>query len=90
MQIALVIWLSCAKSSAVRFLGQVIGKSRRYDGPMGKSDRAFVFGFMGLSVAIFGHLSSFVYGLMWLVVVLIAWTTVRRARAGLRVGFEQD
>lgn len=83
MQIALVIWLS-ALSELVGILGQVIGKSRRYDGPMGKSDRAFVFGVLGLCVAIFGHLSSFVYGLMWLVVVLIAWTTVRRARAGLR------
>lgn len=29
-------------------LGQTIGASRRYDGPMGKSDRAFVFGLMTL------------------------------------------
>jgi CDP-diacylglycerol--glycerol-3-phosphate 3-phosphatidyltransferase len=29
-------------------LGQTIGASRRYDGPMGKSDRAFVFGLLGL------------------------------------------
>ena len=27
-------------------LGPVVGASRRYDGPMGKSDRAFVFGAM--------------------------------------------
>ena len=82
MQIALVIWLS-ALSELVGVLGQVVGKNRRYEGPMGKSDRAFVFGVLGLYVAIFGHLGSFVYELMWVVVVLIAWTTVRRARMGL-------
>lgn len=83
MQIALVIWLS-ALSELVGILGQVVGKSRRYDGPMGKSDRAFVFGVLGLCVAIFGQLSgSFVYELMWVVVSLITWTTVRRVRMGL-------
>ena len=29
-----------------------IGASRRYDGPMGKSDRAFVFGLLGLLLGI--------------------------------------
>jgi CDP-diacylglycerol--glycerol-3-phosphate 3-phosphatidyltransferase len=29
-----------------------VGSSRRYDGPMGKSDRAFVFGFLGLLLGI--------------------------------------
>ncbi|MBL8708700.1 MAG: CDP-alcohol phosphatidyltransferase family protein, partial [Rhodospirillaceae bacterium] len=33
-------------------LGQVIGASRRYDGPMGKSDRAVVFGILGLGIGI--------------------------------------
>lgn len=33
-------------------LGSVIGASRRYDGPMGKSDRAFVFGLLALGVVI--------------------------------------
>ncbi|MEB6339384.1 CDP-alcohol phosphatidyltransferase family protein [Mammaliicoccus sciuri] len=34
---------------------QVIGSSRRYDGPMGKSDRAFIVGF--ISFLIFVHLN---------------------------------
>ena len=33
-------------------LGPTVGASRRYDGPMGKSDRAFVFGALGLYVAL--------------------------------------
>ena len=32
-------------------LGPTIGASRRYDGPLGKSDRAFVFGLLALFVA---------------------------------------
>lgn len=38
---------------------QVIGSSRRYDGPMGKSDRAFIVGF--ISFLIFVHLNIILY-----------------------------
>ncbi|MCD8818502.1 CDP-alcohol phosphatidyltransferase family protein [Mammaliicoccus sciuri] len=38
---------------------QVIGSSRRYDGPMGKSDRAFIVGF--ISFLIFVHLNTIPY-----------------------------
>ncbi|PNZ24242.1 CDP-alcohol phosphatidyltransferase family protein [Mammaliicoccus sciuri] len=38
---------------------QVIGSSRRYDGPMGKSDRAFIVGF--ISILIFVHLNIIPY-----------------------------
>ena len=33
-------------------LGATVGANRRYDGPMGKSDRAFVFGTIGLLVGV--------------------------------------
>ena len=36
-------------------LGPTVGASRRYDGPLGKSDRAFVFGALGLYVALGGR-----------------------------------
>lgn len=32
-------------------MGEVVGASRRYDGPMGKSDRAFVFGVLAILFA---------------------------------------
>ena len=86
MQIALVIWLSVL-SEMVGILGQVIGKSRRYDGPMGKSDRAFVFGLLGLLVGTTSFLtqySTIFHWLMWCVIVLITWTIIRRIRAGLQ------
>ncbi len=86
MQIAWVIWLSTL-SEMVGILGHVIGKSRRYDGPMGKSDRAFVFGLLGLLVAttdVLTQYSTAFYSLMWLLIALIMWTIVRRIRAGLQ------
>ncbi len=39
-------------------LGPMVGASRRYDGPMGKSDRAFVFGALGLWVGLAGALPA--------------------------------
>ena len=64
-------------------LGATVGASRRYDGPMGKSDRAFVFGLMGLlagsGVALEGALNW-----VWTAVaVLVAVTIVNRVRRGL-------
>lgn len=38
IQISNIIWLA-ALSELCGILGQVQGKTRRYDGPMGKSDR---------------------------------------------------
>ena len=37
-------------------LGPMVGATRRYDGPMGKSDRALVFGALGLCVGLGGAL----------------------------------
>jgi phosphatidylglycerophosphate synthase len=64
-------------------LGPTVGASRRYDGPMGKSDRALVFGALGLWVGLGGPLPAW---MMWIMVVLSALlvaTIVNRVRAGL-------
>ncbi|WP_137984353.1 CDP-alcohol phosphatidyltransferase family protein, partial [Pseudomonas viridiflava] len=45
-------------------LGPMVGASRRYDGPMGKSDRALVFGVLGAGVAV-GWLAA-----LWINIVL--------------------
>jgi CDP-diacylglycerol---glycerol-3-phosphate 3-phosphatidyltransferase len=42
-----VIVLLATVSEMTGVLMQTLGASRRYDGPMGKSDRAFVFGALG-------------------------------------------
>ena len=40
-----------------RILAQTIHASRRYDGPMGKSDRAFIFGAIAFFIGIFPSLT---------------------------------
>ncbi len=60
-----------------------IGASRRYDGPMGKSDRAFVFGLLAVLLGVGVEPGAWVNAGLWLVAVLSAVTVVNRARAAL-------
>ena len=64
-------------------LGPTVGASRRYDGPMGKSDRAFVFGALGLYVALGWPLAGWAAWLMPLIAALVAWTIANRIRRAL-------
>ena len=59
------------------------GASRRYDGPMGKSDRAFVFSLVALWIALRSPLPPVAAWLMWLVAALAAVTIANRIRGGL-------
>lgn len=64
-------------------LGLMVGASRRYDGPMGKSDRAFVFGLLGLLVAVNVFDTRWVAVVLWLVLALLLFTLYNRVRRGL-------
>ena len=61
-----------------------IGASRRYDGPMGKSDRAFVFGILGLLLGLQLPIFRVVIPVQWIVLVLLLVTIANRARGALR------
>jgi len=64
-------------------LGLMVGASRRYDGPLGKSDRAFVFGLLGLLVA-FGLADAFwLNALLGVLLLLSLYTLYNRVRCGL-------
>jgi CDP-diacylglycerol--glycerol-3-phosphate 3-phosphatidyltransferase len=63
-------------------LGPTIGASRRYDGPMGKSDRAFVVGAVALWAA-WTPLPDAAAVLMPVLALLTAWTVVNRVRRAL-------
>ena len=65
-------------------LGPMMGSERRYDGPMGKSDRAFVFGVLGLWLGLAGALPAWLHWLMPLLCLLLLWTLVNRVRGGLK------
>ena len=67
-------------------LGPAVGASRRYDGPMGKSDRAFVFGALGLWIGVAATLPEWVGYVMPLLAVALVVTIVNRVRNGLREG----
>ncbi len=64
-------------------LGQVIGASRRYDGPMGKSDRATVFGLIGFLIGIGVPLGSWINWAMIVITLLGIITLINRARHAL-------
>ncbi len=64
-------------------LGLMVGASRRYDGPMGKSDRAFVIGVTGCGLALGWLDGDWVGYVAWAAAALCALTTWRRVRNGL-------
>ncbi|MDD2874028.1 MAG: CDP-alcohol phosphatidyltransferase family protein [Azoarcus sp.] len=77
-----VIWLA-AVSEMAGALGPMVGASRRYEGPMGKSDRAFVFGALGLWLGLAGALPAWLGWLMQVMALLIVLNIINRVRAGL-------
>jgi CDP-diacylglycerol--glycerol-3-phosphate 3-phosphatidyltransferase len=60
-----------------------VGASRRYDGPMGKSDRAFVFGLLGLLLGIGIDLGIWADVALGVIALLAALTVINRVRNGL-------
>lgn len=61
-----------------------IGASRRYDGPMGKSDRAFVFGLLALLIGLGLNLQPWANVALGVIAVLTAWTIFNRSSRALR------
>lgn len=81
----IVVIVALALISEVTGLAALhIGAERRYDGPMGKSDRAFVFGALALWVAFGGPTEPWVEWILMLMVLLLGLTVWRRAQAALK------
>ncbi|MFI4994677.1 MAG: CDP-alcohol phosphatidyltransferase family protein [Hyphomicrobiales bacterium] len=64
-------------------MGPLTGAERRYDGPLGKSDRAFAFGALGLWVGLMLPLPDWLFWLMPLLAILSAATIWNRVRRGI-------
>lgn len=64
-------------------LGPSIGAARRYDGPMGKSDRAAAFGLLALLLGLGIIPSGLAQAFQWIVLGLLILTVVNRARRAL-------
>ncbi|MBG5881988.1 CDP-alcohol phosphatidyltransferase family protein [Providencia alcalifaciens] len=82
--ILLILFLSVL-TEFIGVIAQAIGASRRYDGPVGKSDRAFVFGALGLFVCIFPQLmtASWINILFVIFALLLSYTCYNRIRRAL-------
>lgn len=65
-------------------MAPMVGAERRYDGPMGKSDRAFVFGVLGLWVGISSDLPGWAFWAMPLMVLGMLFNICNRVRGGIR------
>ena len=65
-------------------IGVQIGASRRYDGPFGKSDRAFLFGLMGLLLGLRVHIERAIPVVLFATILLLALTILNRARRALQ------
>jgi CDP-diacylglycerol---glycerol-3-phosphate 3-phosphatidyltransferase len=82
--LVVVMVLLAGLTEVTGLVAVAIGATRRYDGPMGKSDRALVLGAAGLALGLGAPAARFMEPLLALIVVLLAATVVRRARAALR------
>jgi CDP-diacylglycerol--glycerol-3-phosphate 3-phosphatidyltransferase len=80
--LALVIFLAVLTEFA-GILGPAVGASRRYDGPMGKSDRAFVFGALGLWAGLSLPMADWLEWLMPVLAGALVLTIVNRVRNGI-------
>jgi CDP-diacylglycerol--glycerol-3-phosphate 3-phosphatidyltransferase len=62
----------------------MVGASRRYDGPMGKSDRAFVFGACALALGLGYPAGIWLQVVLAIVALLSLLTVLNRGRDALR------
>lgn len=69
-------WLTMGAAWATEFAG-LYGRTRRYDGPMGKSDRAFVFG----AAAVFWQWTEAILVAITVLCGITIWNRLRRSDA---------
>jgi CDP-diacylglycerol---glycerol-3-phosphate 3-phosphatidyltransferase len=79
----LVICFGALLTEFVGVVAQNIGASRRYDGPMGKSDRAAVFGILGALLAAGVKFDSWGPWAMLIITALLIVTLINRTRNAL-------
>jgi CDP-diacylglycerol--glycerol-3-phosphate 3-phosphatidyltransferase len=81
-EVSLVVFLS-ALTELTGVAAVSVGASRRYDGPMGKSDRALVLGALGLAVGLEMPGAPWQHAIFPALAVLLALTVANRVRRAL-------
>lgn len=64
-------------------IAQTLNGQRDYKGPLGKSDRALLFGALGLAIALWDDALVYSNGVFWLAAALSVWTCINRCRAAI-------
>jgi CDP-diacylglycerol--glycerol-3-phosphate 3-phosphatidyltransferase len=82
--LVVVIVVLAITSEMVGVVAVQIGASRRYDGPMGKSDRAFVFGLLALLLGTGLEPGRWTTAALIVVAALLVLTNLNRAQRSLR------
>ena len=83
LPVMLVILLA-ALTEMTGTVAPMVGATRRYDGPLGKSDRAFAFGALGLAIGLGLPPAAWQAWIFPALAVLLALTVANRVRAALR------
>jgi CDP-diacylglycerol--glycerol-3-phosphate 3-phosphatidyltransferase len=82
LEVAGVIFLA-ALSEMAGVVAVMVGASRRYDGPLGKSDRAFALGALGLLIAVAPAPQAWQHVVFPVLALLLCATIFNRVRRGL-------
>lgn len=89
-ELLLLIVFLAILSEYAGVMAPLIGQSRRYDGPMGKSDRAFAFGLLAVIIVVFPFFSNelqyrayIANGLLGIIGILLAITIYNRIKNSL-------
>jgi CDP-diacylglycerol--glycerol-3-phosphate 3-phosphatidyltransferase len=81
-----IVWFTIGAilSEFAGVLGVVVGGARQYQGPVGKSDRAFLVGLLALATALWPAAQVWWATVFWAATAGVALTCVNRLRAALR------
>ena len=80
--VLLLIFLSIISEYA-GVMAPLIGASRRYDGPMGKSDRAFIMGALAVFIALSLLPAIMINTILYLTSALLCYTIFNRIKKGI-------
>ncbi|MDR1285916.1 MAG: CDP-alcohol phosphatidyltransferase family protein [Campylobacteraceae bacterium] len=83
MYLVITIVILSIISEYAGVMAPLVKAKRRYDGPMGKSDRAFVFGVLGVMVGS-GIFLNIIDYILWIVLLLLVYTIFNRVKEGLK------
>lgn len=81
--LVVLVVLGSVVSEMTGVVGVQIGASRRYEGPMGKSDRALWLGAVGAVLGLGADAAPWINGVLVLMVLLLGVTVANRARGSL-------